>query len=150
MSRPMFVRMGLALVCLLVLAIALLPVATAAEGDDSAEFEPAGFAIFGTICLTICVLFLVIAIFIAVWIYKDAEKRGKSGAMWVIILLLGTLILSLLGTIIVIVIWIMVRPPIVEHFGPGPYRDGPPPRDYDRDYPPPPGYDDRRRPPPRR
>lgn len=79
-----------------------------------------------------------IAIFIAVWIYKDAEKRGKSGALWVVILLLGTLLLSIIGTVIVIVIWLMVRPPeMYGGYGPGPYRDGPPPRDYDRDYPPP-------------
>jgi hypothetical protein len=37
-------------------------------------------------------------------VYKDAERRGKSGALWLIIII----ILGLLG----IVIWLLVRPPI--------------------------------------
>jgi len=148
MKREVLLRMGLALAFLLLLTVALSPAATAAD-DNSEEWEPAGIALFGAVCLTICVLILVIAIFLAVWIYKDAEKRGKSGALWVVILLLGTLLLNFIGTIIVIVIWIMVRPPeMYGGYGPGPYRDGPPSRDYDRDYPPPRDYGDRRDYPP--
>jgi len=37
-------------------------------------------------------------------VYRDAEKRGKSGALWLIIVI----ILGLIG----IIIWLIVRPPI--------------------------------------
>jgi hypothetical protein len=41
---------------------------------------------------------------VAIWFYKDAEKRGKSGGLWLIIVIL----LGLIG----IIIWLLVRPPI--------------------------------------
>ena len=146
MNRDVLFRSGLALTLLLLLAVALSPAATAAD-DSSEEFEAGGFALFGAICLTMCFVMLVIAIFLGVWIYKDAEKRGKDGGLWVVILLLGTLFLNFIGTIIVIVIWLMVRPPELPPDR-GQYRDYPQPRDRDRDYPPPRGYE-RDYPPPR-
>ena len=59
----------------------------------------------GTFCL-IPVIFFIIAIFIAVWVYKDAEKRGKSGALWLIIVL----ITGIIG----LIVWLLVRPDMSE------------------------------------
>ena len=50
---------------------------------------------------------IIIAILIAVWVYKDAEKRGSSGVLWVII----CLFLGIIG----LIIWLIVRPPIGGH-----------------------------------
>ncbi|HID73826.1 MAG TPA: hypothetical protein EYP43_02110 [Thermoplasmata archaeon] len=101
------------------------------------------------IILICCVVSILIAILLAVWIYRDAESRGKSGVLWVILLIVATLFGSFIGTIIVIVIWLIVRPPKPEfyarhmprQYGPPPGQYGPPRGPYDdRGRNPPPGY----------
>jgi TctA family transporter len=47
------------------------------------------------------IIWLVIAILIAVWVYRDAEKRGESGALWLIIVL----ITGIIG----LIIWLIIR-----------------------------------------
>lgn len=57
--------------------------------------------------IAICVIWLVvfiIGILIAIWVYKDAEKRGSSGVLWLIIVIFTG--------IIGLIIWLVVRPPI--------------------------------------
>jgi len=58
----------------------------------------------GTACFLWVIIWFVIAILIAVWVYKDAEKRGSSGALWLIIIILTG--------IIGLIIWLIARPPI--------------------------------------
>ena len=71
------------------------------------------FAMGLLLCLFVCLIIpLIIAILICVWIYKDAEKRGKQGILWVILLILATIFFNILGLIVVIVIWLLVRPPL--------------------------------------
>ena len=57
-----------------------------------------------TVCIAWVIVWLVIWILVGIWVYKDAEKRGKSGALWLIIVIL----LGFIG----IIIWLIVRPPI--------------------------------------
>jgi H+/Cl- antiporter ClcA len=70
-----------------------LPTVTAAEDDPwdwySDYYGGTEWAFFGiglTMCLIFFLLPLIIAIIACIWIYKDAEKRGKSGAIWGIII----------------------------------------------------------------
>lgn len=107
-------KMAIGLVCFL-LTIAIANFASAQDNpfenfgsDDAAFFMGLGLAI----CLVLIIIPLIIAILLCIWIYKDAEKRGKSGVLWVILLIVATLFLNLIGLIIVIVIWLVVRPPI--------------------------------------
>jgi hypothetical protein len=65
-----------------------------------------------TICAIIIIIPLIIAILVAIWLYKDAEKRGKEGIIWVVLLIIASIFLSFLGLIIVIVVWLAIRPPI--------------------------------------
>ena len=46
----------------------------------------------------------IVWLLIGIWVYKDAERRGKSGILWFFVILL----LGLIG----IIIWLVVRPPI--------------------------------------
>ncbi|UCG70699.1 MAG: hypothetical protein JSV09_06705 [Thermoplasmata archaeon] len=108
-------RLGKVMVITMVLSIlAILSVGLNVVAQED-ELEDAEWALFGiglaifAICM---VIILIIAILIAVWLYKDAEKRGKSGALWVVILIVAALLFSIFGIIGVIVIWILVRPPI--------------------------------------
>ena len=96
-----------------------LPTVTAAEDDPwdwyNTFYGGNEWAFFGlglTMCLIIFLIPLIIAILACIWIYKDAEKRGKSGAVWVLILILASFFGSFIGFIIVIVIWLATRPPI--------------------------------------
>lgn len=64
------------------------------------------------ICFIVVLLPIIISIVLAIWIYKDANKRGKEGIIWAIILVLVTLFLSFIGLIIIIIVWLVIRPPI--------------------------------------
>lgn len=58
-----------------------------------------GFAL--VTCGIVVLAWFVIWILVGIWVYKDAEKRGKSGALWLIIVIL----LGIIG----IIIWLVVR-----------------------------------------
>ncbi len=79
----------------------------------------------GPIALMSQAVGIIISILIAVFMYKDAEKRGKSGIVWAII--------GFFCTCIGLVIWLLVRPPLQQ----GPAGYGAPPPGYQQ---PPPGY----------
>ncbi len=64
------------------------------------------------LCCAFLLIPLIIAILLCIWIYRDAEKRGKQGVLWVLLLILATIFLNIVGLIIVIVVWLIVRPPI--------------------------------------
>jgi len=96
---------------------------TAAQYDDMNDFNFSEhrFAgqefldIFGfglMICFLVFISPLIIGVILAIWIYKDANKRGKEGIIWAIILVLVTLFLSFIGLIIILVVWLAIRPPI--------------------------------------
>jgi membrane protease YdiL (CAAX protease family) len=54
-------------------------------------------------CIVVIIIYVVF-ILIGIWVYKDAKKRGSSGALWLVIVLLTG--------IIGIIIWLVIRPPI--------------------------------------
>jgi hypothetical protein len=70
----------------------------------------------GAICAVVAVVWIIFFA-IAIWVYKDAEKRGKSGALW--------LIICLLTGIIGIIIWLIVRPKEIAGQQPGQPMPGP-------------------------
>ena len=59
----------------------------------------------GMICIA-ALLMLIVWFLVIVWVYRDAKKRGKSGALWAIIVLF----LGILG----LIIWLVVRPKTTE------------------------------------
>ncbi|MBU4256282.1 MAG: hypothetical protein KKB04_03365, partial [Candidatus Thermoplasmatota archaeon] len=70
------------------------------EGNEM-DYNMAGYGCAGALCI-IPIIMLIISIAIAIWVYKDAEKRGKSGALWLVIVVLT----SIIG----LIIWFVVRP----------------------------------------
>ena len=70
------------------------------SSGDAAAFLGVGMAV----CAVISIIWLVIWILVGIWVYKDAEKRGKSGVLWLILVI----ILGIIG----IIIWLVIRPPI--------------------------------------
>ena len=67
------------------------------------EAAPVFWGLTGAFCI-IPLIAVIIGIVLAIWVYKDAEKRGSSGALWLIIVL----ITGIIG----LIIWLVVRPPI--------------------------------------
>ena len=66
--------------------------------------------------------------------YRDAESRGMNGTMWALIFVLVTLFATLIGGIIVLVIYLVVRGdhpvggrPMYAPYGYPPYGGMPPP-----------------------
>ena len=108
------------LVFLVTMIITALAVTASAQPDEFDDLDTGELALFSGICLTIIIIMWVIFILIAIWVYKDAEKRGKSGALWLIIVIL----LGIIG----IIIWLVVRPPIVQGPGGPPMQPGYPPQ----------------------
>jgi len=62
--------------------------------------------IFTIIIIAIIAIFIV-WIWILIWIYRDAIKRGQNGILWMLIVLVGG--------IIGIIVWFVIRPPIGGH-----------------------------------
>ena len=102
------------------LVTALSTIASAADNpwdmwnntNDDAGAAGTFFGVAIAVCIGVIIICLVLAILLAIWIYKDAEKRGKQGILWVILLLVLSLVLNFVGLIIVIIIWLVIRPPI--------------------------------------
>ena len=101
-------KLTVVLACIL-LSVALGTIASAQydwedydyySSDDAAAMFGLGMAA----CAIWVIVWFIIWLLIAIWVYKDAEKRGKSGALWLIIVIL----LGLIG----IIIWLIIRPPI--------------------------------------
>lgn len=85
-------------------------IAIAAEGDYTVDIDPTAWWNFMGLGIAFCIgiiVTFVIIILIAIWVYKDAEKRGSSGALWLIIVILTG--------IIGLIVWLVVRPPIGGH-----------------------------------
>lgn len=55
--------------------------------------------ITGIVCC-IPIVWLIIAILLCVWVYRDAEKRGMSGALWLIVVLIA----GIIGLIIYLIV----------------------------------------------
>ncbi|MEM1657527.1 MAG: hypothetical protein QXK94_00615 [Candidatus Jordarchaeales archaeon] len=54
---------------------------------------PLQFELLGiSLSLIILVAWCIIALALAVWVYRDAESRGKSGELWLLIVLLTGII----------------------------------------------------------
>jgi hypothetical protein len=117
-------KKGLITIILVLLAIATIPMAVQAQDFEEMPYDPTAATALG---MVLNIVGLVIAILIVIFMYKDAEKRGKSGILWAII--------GCLCGCIGLIIWLIIRPPIQQAPPPGYY---PPPQP---GYPPPqPGY----------
>ena len=89
----------------ILLTMAISTVANAADNPYDYSNQ-AAWSLFGfgaVVCAVIIVVW-VIFILIAIWVYRDAEKRGGNGILWLIIVIFTG--------IIGIIIWLVVRPPI--------------------------------------
>lgn len=93
-------------VSILFTSLATIAIAQDNPWDNTWNDEAAaGFLGLGLLCCILAFLMpIIIGLLIGIWVYKDAEKRGKSGAIWLII----NILLPLLG----LIIWLVVRPPI--------------------------------------
>ena len=60
------------------------------------QFE---WLLVGGVCI-IPIVWFVIGILLCIWVYRDAEKRGMNGVLWLII----TLIAGIIGLIIYLVV----------------------------------------------
>ena len=64
--------------------------------------------ILGLACAFV-VAALVVFILVAIWMYRDAESRGMSGGLWVVLLLVASFVAPFIGGLIVLVIYLVVR-----------------------------------------
>ncbi len=96
-------KMTLVLACLL-MTVAFSMVASAYYDDYYDSTAAAGFLGLSLVMCIVPIIWFIIAILIAIWVYKDANKRGSSGALWLIIVILTG--------IVGLIIWLVIRPPI--------------------------------------
>ncbi len=85
--------------------------------------SPGAFQVFfeGAICALLVVIW-VIFLLVAIWVYRDAESRGMSGVLWLIVVLL----FGLIGLIIYLVVRKdRVQPMMTQPYGQPPWQ--PPP-----------------------
>ena len=87
----------------------------------------AGGLLGGTMCIIGLVVFI-IWLYVLVWVYKDAKRRGKSGGLWLLIVL----IFGIIG----LIVWLVIRPPLQQQAPyQQPYQAVPPQQPYQQ-YPP--------------
>ena len=67
---------------------------------------------FLTVCLIFLIIPLIIALLLCIWIYRDAEQRGKEGILWVILLIVAAIVFNIFGIIFIVILWLAVRPPL--------------------------------------
>lgn len=63
------------------------------------NFFPFGVALF---VILIPIVWIIISILLCIWVYKDAEARGESAVLWLIVVL----ITGIIG----LIVWLVVRP----------------------------------------
>lgn len=61
----------------------------------------AAFGLGLAVCAIFLIIWFIVWILVAIWVYRDAQKRGKNGALWLIIVIL----LGIIG----LIIWLVVR-----------------------------------------
>jgi hypothetical protein len=66
-------------------------------------FWGGGFGYFGIFWL----VFFILGILLCIWIYRDANSRGMSGLLWVILMIIGCFFF--LGWLLVLIIYLVVR-----------------------------------------
>lgn len=86
---------------LLLITFVAIPMAVSAQDVDELPYDPTSE---NTWAIIFNVISLIISIIIAIYMYKDAEKRGKSGILWGII--------GFCCGCIGLIIWLLIRPPI--------------------------------------
>jgi len=106
------------LFCFLMLAI-VLSVPDIAQGqkdeneddgddhdDDKGDGSPFFVCCLASVCCAGITLLLILQIVIGIWVYKDAESRGDSGVMWLIVVLVG----GIVGLIIYLIVRKDIKP----------------------------------------
>lgn len=99
-------KMSLILAGLMLITLTATAVMATNDYDYTWQGDPAPWAFWGltgAFCFIPIVMFI-IWIVLAIWVYKDAERRDSSGALWLIIVI----ITGIIG----LIIWLIVRPPI--------------------------------------
>lgn len=88
----------------LMTTLSTIPIAASNPWDywntTSPEDAGAFFGVAMATCAIFALVWFIIWILVAIWVYKDAEKHGKNGLLWLIIVIL----LGLIGLIIYLVV----------------------------------------------
>jgi Na+/H+-dicarboxylate symporter len=104
-------KLSIMVLAIIVLSIGLSSTVAAYDPyDDYYDYSDEADLGFLGLSGIMCFIFLIpviIGIILAIWVYKDAEKRGSSGILWLLIVL----ITGIIG----LIIWLVVRPPIGGH-----------------------------------
>src|SRR2546427_5883025 len=61
------------------------------------------------LALGICLVGIVALVFGALWMYRDAQTRRRDATVWVVLLVVATLLAGIIGFVIVLVIFLVVR-----------------------------------------
>ena len=92
-----------------ILFTTLATIAIAQENPwDETWNDEAAAGLFGltlTVCCIVALIPFILGLLLGIWVYKDAEKRGKSGVLWLLIVWFVAFPIGL-------IIWLVVRPPI--------------------------------------
>jgi membrane protease YdiL (CAAX protease family) len=101
-------KLSLIALAFIVMSLAITTAVSAYDDwpyDTTTDEEAAAF-LFGYSLVCCFVMFIpwIIWLILGIWVYKDAEKRGKSGILWFLIVF----VLGIIG----LIIWLVVRPPI--------------------------------------
>ena len=67
-----------------------------------------GFLVLGGLICMLLLIPLIILIVVGIWVYRDAKERGMNGALWALLVILGTLF-GLIPGLLILIIYLVVR-----------------------------------------
>ncbi len=100
-------KLSIIILGMIILSIGISSIVTAYEPYNIDNVDAGLLGLGVMVIIGIFLAVFIIFILIAIWVYRDAEKRGSSGVLWLLIVLLTQ--------IIGLIIWLVVRPPIGGH-----------------------------------
>jgi hypothetical protein len=67
------------------------------------SLQQQSIVVFGVVWFSVLIALFVVGLLLCIWVYRDAQKRGMNGALWLIIVLIAN--------IIGLIVYLVVREP---------------------------------------
>lgn len=62
---------------------------------------------FGSFGMIIWIILVIIGILLCFWIYRDANRHGRSGVLWAVLMVLGIIFSPI--WIVVLIVYLLIR-----------------------------------------
>jgi len=130
-----FVFTAILLCSILAMSLIMIGENASAQADGNSDSDDEEWFFASTACCGAWIVSVIIGVIAAKLVYDDAEKRKEEGWVYALGIIVASMVFPYIGILIVVVIWLFVRPDWDSITHPGASRPIYPPR-YPPQYPP--------------